>query len=373
MQVKIPKVYFSNCRENAKLNNLKKLERLFHKAGFDGVFQPSDRTAVKIHWGEPGNTTYIPVPFARTLVSLVRGCGARPFLTDTSVIYKGGRSDALLNLEAAAFNGFTMQTIGAPLIIADGLCGTDSEEIEVGGKYVKTAKIAGAIRQANSMLVISHFKGHSVVGYGGALKNLGMGCATSAGKQVLHSDVRPKVDAGKCRGDSLCIRNCPANCIVLNGELKAVIDQSRCIGCGECAAVCPEKAIPINWATTTERLQGKTAEYAFAAVKDKQGKAAYISVLMNMTADCDCYPWSDNKVIQDIGFLASTDPVAIDKASIDLFNGGMVLPGSMLEGKGDAKDKLKAMYPNVDYGYILRHAQETGLGSMEYELVKVDV
>jgi uncharacterized Fe-S center protein len=367
------KVYFSSARSGARLNGLKKVERLFYKAGFDAVFKDGGRAAVKVHWGEPGNTAFVPVPFVRVLAGLVRKAGARPFVTDTNALYTGMRHDAVENLKAASFNGFTMESLGAPVIVADGLCGTDHAPVRLDGKYVKEARIAGSIHHAKSMLVVSHFKGHMLFSFGGALKNLGMGCATSAGKNFLHCDVKPAVDRRKCRGDAVCVRHCPASCITLDAEKRAVIDHEACIGCGECVVVCPERAIPINWKATSESIQCKTAEYALAAVKNKQGRAAYVNLLINITPDCDCCDWSDNRLVQDIGYLASTDPVAADQASIDLFNAAPALPDSDLAVNPGAKDKLRALRPKIDYEIILRHAEKIGLGSREYELVKVDV
>ena len=367
------KVYFSSARSTAKLNGLRKVTRLWNRAGFDRLFAEGDRTAVKMHWGEPGNTAFVPVPFVRMLCDLVKKTGARPFVTDTNTLYAGMRHDAIANLQAAAYNGFTMESLGAPVIVADGLCGTDFVPVTVAGQFVKEAKIAGTVHHATAMLVVSHFKGHMLFSFGGALKNIGMGCATSAGKQTLHSDVIPKVDRGKCVGDSICVRHCPEGCIALDADNKAVIDQPRCIGCGECVVVCPSCAIPVNWRTASDRLQGKTAEYASATVGNKAGKVGYVNFLINITTDCDCCDWSDTRLTQDIGYLFSTDPVAIDQASIDLFNAAPVAPDSDLAAHHKAADKLKALRPEIDYTLILKHAEEIGLGTRKYELVKVDV
>ncbi|MBI5526008.1 MAG: DUF362 domain-containing protein [Deltaproteobacteria bacterium] len=367
------KVFFSSARANMKLSGLKKVERLFRRSGFERLFRDGDRTAVKVHWGEPGNAAYVPVPYIRTLADLVKKSGARPFVTDTNTLYAGMRHDAVANLRAAAFNGFTMETVGAPLVVADGLCGTDASPVEVAGTYVKEAKIAGSIRHATSMLVVSHFKGHMLFSFGGALKNLGMGCATSAGKQTLHSDVKPKVNRAECRGDAVCVRHCPEGCIVLDAEHKAVIDPERCVGCGECIVVCPHRAIPVNWRGSAARIQGKTAEYALAAVSGKEGRVGCVTFLINITTDCDCCDWSDTRLVQDIGYLASHDPVAIDQAAIDLFNAAPVAADSDLAVHARAADKLLALRPEIDYTYILSHAEKIGLGTRKYELVKVDI
>ena len=210
-------------------------------------------------------------------------------MSDTNTLYRG--HGAIANLQAAAFDGFTMETVGAPLIVADGLCGTDFVPVPVAGKYVKEAKIASAIAHATALLVVSHFKGHMLFSFGGTLKNLGMGCATSAGKQTLHSDVKPRVDRAACTGDSICVRHCPEKGIAIDADHKAVIDPSRCIGCGECVVVCPSRAIPVNWRSAAERIQGKTAEYALAAVRGKEEGWRYVNFLVDIP-DCDCCGWA---------------------------------------------------------------------------------
>jgi len=366
------KVFFTNCRASPKKNLLEKLKTLYVRAEFDRVFDENDRIAVKVHWGEKGNTSFLPVPFIRTIVDEVKKSSPYVFVTDTNTLYTGERKNAIENIRTAAHNGFTLESLGVPIIIADGLVGTDSVEVEINREYIKKAKIAGSIFHSTGMVVISHFKGHMLFSFGGAIKNLGMGCATSAGKQVLHSDIKPSVDPELCRGDSICIRHCPVKCISLKEDKKAYIDQSRCIGCGECIVVCPHRAIPENWKTSSEPLQCKTAEYALAAVSNKKGKVIYFNFLMNITADCDCCDWSDNRLTPDIGILASKDPVAIDEASIYLFNKAPISSLSVMERHQGLNDKLKALRPKIDYTIILRHAEEIGLGSRDFELIEIN-
>lgn len=366
------KVFFTNFRANPKKNLLDKIRTLYIRAEFDKVFEESDRVAVKIHWGEKGNTTFIPVPFIRTIVDEIKKTCPNIFVTDTNTLYSGERKNAIENLKTAAHNGFTIETIGAPIIVADGLTGTDAVDVEINGEYIKKAKIASSIYHSTAMAVISHFKGHMLFSFGGAIKNLGMGCATSAGKQILHSDVKPYVDEEACKGDSICIRHCPVKCITLKENKKAYIDQSQCIGCGECIVVCPHRAIPENWKTSSEPLQCKTAEYALAAIKNKTNKVIFFNFLMNITADCDCCDWSDNRLTPDIGILASKDPVAIDEASILLFNKAPVSPLSVMEKHSDTTDKLKALRPKIDYTIILKHAEKIGLGSRKFELIEIN-
>ncbi len=366
------KVFFSNFRANPRKNLLDKIRTLYLRADFDRVFEDEDRVAVKIHWGEKGNTTFIPVPFIRTIVDEIKKSTQNIFVTDTNTLYTGERKNAIENIKTAAHNGFTLESVGAPIIVADGLTGTDAVEVEINGEFIKKAKIAGSIYHSTGMAVISHFKGHMLFSFGGAIKNLGMGCATSAGKQILHSDLKPLVDEELCKGDSICIRHCPVKCITLKENNKAYIDQSRCIGCGECIVVCPHRAIPENWKTSSEPLQCKTAEYALAAVKNKTRKVIYFNFLMNITADCDCCHWSDNRLTPDIGILASFDPVAIDEASIYLFNKAPISPLSAMEKHINSEDKLKSLRPKIDYTIILKHAEKIGLGSRRFELIEVN-
>lgn len=365
------RVYFTNFRANSKKNLLEKIRTLYLRAEFDRVFDETDRVAIKIHWGERGNTTFVPVPFIRTIADEVRRSCPNIFITDTNTLYAGKRKNAIENILTAAHNGFTLESMGAPIIIADGLLGTDSVEVDINGRFIKKAKIASSIYHSTGLVVVSHFKGHMLFSFGGAIKNLGMGCATSAGKQILHSDIKPYVDEELCKGDSICIRHCPTRCISLKDNKKAYIDQSRCIGCGECIVVCPHRAIPENWKTSSEPLQCKTAEYALAAISNKMGKVIYFNFLMNITADCDCCDWSDNRLTPDIGILASKDPVAIDTASIHLFNQAPISPLSVMERHVGATDKLKALRPKIDYNIILDHAEHIGMGSRRYELIEI--
>lgn len=369
------KIFFHNARASAKRNRIQKVVELFYKAEFEKLIKKGDRVAIKVHWGEPGNVGFIPPPFVRAVVEQVQKSGGLPYVTDTNTLYTGMRRNAIQNIAAAAQNGFTGLSLGAPVIVADGISGRDFREIELPGSTVGKAKIASGILDADAMIVLSHIKGHMLFGFGGALKNLGMGCATPAGKQVLHSDLRPSVDQENCTGDGVCVKRCPQQCIQLvdrpkgsKGRHLAQIDESRCIGCGECTAACPHEAIPIRWVTSADQIQTKTAEYALAAVKDKSGKVGYINFLIQITPDCDCCDWSDNPFVPDLGFLASTDPVAIDAASTTLVREAKPLPLSKADGcQGDP---WHAVY-DIDYGIILDYAERIGMGSKKYQLIKL--
>ncbi|RME24575.1 MAG: DUF362 domain-containing protein [Deltaproteobacteria bacterium] len=372
MTNKTAKVLLHDASASPKKNRLDKLRSLFERAGFGRLISAGDRVAVKVHWGEPGNVGYLHPPYARTVVEMVRDAGGKPFVTDTNTLYVGMRRDAVDNLRAAALDGYTAETLGAPIIVADGLCGNDWRGVDVPDSLVGQAKIAAAIADADAMIVLTHVKSHMLFGFGGALKNLGMGCATPAGKQVLHSDLRPRVEPDKCHGDRICVRRCPERCIDMvdhNGRQVARIDQERCVGCGECTAACPHEAIPINWTTSPDRIFRKTAEYAWAAVQGKEGKVGYLNMMVTINPDCDCCDWNDVPFAPDLGMAASVDPVAIDAACMDILARAPAVPGSKAAGR-DAADTIRAVY-DVDYRQILGFAEKLGLGTSDYRLVKL--
>ncbi len=366
----VSRVYFTDMRASSQNNIIKKISRLFKEAGFDKIFSKNDFVALKMHWGEYGNIAIIPPPIIRCIVDNVKSYGGKPFLTDTNTLYSGGRRNAVDNIFTAAFNGFSLLSVNAPIIIADGLVGKDYVRVKIDGKHFKEAKIASGIWHANSILTITHFKGHMLFGFGGTIKNLGMGSAVPAGKQTLHSDVLPIVEESKCVGCGLCIQHCPESAIAINSYGKARIESKKCIGCGECTAICPHRAIPINWKSDEKTVQEKTVEYALASLKNKEGKCGFFNFLINISPDCDCGNWNDSDIVPDIGILASIDPVAIDVASVDLVNNAIPLPNSRLENKMQAKDKFVAIH-GKEWRFAIEYAEKVGLGSSKYELIKI--
>jgi len=359
-------VYFTDMRTKEGANLLKKTENLFQKAGLDQCISPKDLVAIKIHWGEVGNLAYLAPPLVRSVVDLAKNCGGKPFITDSNTLYRGGRRNALDNILTAYRNGFTMETVGAPIIVADGLKGMDYVKVSGKGTFFKELKISSAIYHADAMIVLTHFKGHLLMGFGGAIKNLGMGCASPAGKQTMHSDLRPKVKKKACIGCGACIDHCPTEAAQMGEDGKAFIDKDLCIGCGDCTAVCPSDAIPIRWKTDGLAVQEKTAEYALAAIHGKKDKCGFLNFLMKISPDCDCFSWNDTPIVPDIGILASKDPVAIDQASIDLVNQAPGLANSQLKNP-NAPDKFHDIH-GINWMPLLEFGEKLGLGSRQFSL-----
>lgn len=382
------KVYYSNLRCKPGLNLLKKLRNLVKAAGIEKINFEGQYTAVKLHFGEPGNMAYIRPNYVSTVVDLLNSLGAKTFLTDSNTLYKGRRDNAVDHLRSAMVNGFNPIAVNANVIIADGLKGTNYAAIPIeGAKYCPVPKIGQAVADADIIVSISHFKGHEQAGFGGALKNLGMGCASIAGKLELHSSSQPKVNVDNCIGCKICEKNCNHGAISVGPDRKAVIDYAKCVGCGQCVALCQyEGAVLAEW-DTSEVLNCKIAEYTKAVLKGKPN--FHISLIMNVSPECDCWGHNDLAVVPDLGMMASFDPVALDQACADLVNKAPVINGWMPAsasvsgdcgcGCGDAhahahghkEEVFKFLHPDTDWQSGLEYAQQIGLGSREYELIEV--
>lgn len=372
-------VYFASIRARRfRDNKVSKVKRLYEAVKPENFFSKNQLVALKLHFGEMGNDTFLNPVFVRAIVDLVKAEGGKPFLTDTNTLYLGSRKNAVDHLETALRHGFGYAATNAPIIIADGLTDENYAEVKIEKKHFTKAYIAGAIQDAHSMVVLSHFKGHEMAGFGGAIKNLAMGCANARGKKEQHS-TRPVADPKKCIGCGACLAVCPEDAITLVGG-KAVIDGEACIGCGECMTVCPVKAIILDWSSELLDFTEKMVEYAYAAVKDKPGRVLYINFLLNITPDCDCVPWSDAPLVPDIGILASTDPVAIDQASLDLVSGACTQPDCLFHEtvqQGEVQDSpssedLFTKMRRETLGQVqLSYGKEIGLGSREYELIEI--
>lgn len=360
------KVHFAGVhgRHKSRLDNV---ETLFDRADFAALIAPGDLVAIKIHFGERGNTAFLSPLYVRRVVDKVKAAGGRPFLTDTNTLYVGSRANAVDHLTTAIENGFSYSTVGAPLVIADGLNGHDFIEVPIDGKHFDTVKIGSAIREADAVIALSHVKGHEATGFGGALKNVGMGSGSRGGKQNMHSDILPSVDEEKCSSCERCTEWCPAEAISVHSA--AVIDQTKCLGCGECTVSCPTRAIGINWKTEPHLIQEKVAEYALGVITGKQTKVGFMNFIINIVPDCDCWSWNDAPVVPDIGMVASTDIVAVDQASVDLVNLTEGIQGERLTDPAST-DKFRLM-SGIDWEIQLNHAERLGIGSRKYELVRI--
>jgi len=352
------KVYFVKARgEDGDTSLGKKAEILFRRLGLEEEIGKDSLVGLKVHFGEKGNPGYLRPAWMAPLVNRIRKRTERAFLTDTNTLYIGQRSNAAQHLRLAAEHGFTMETLGVPVVIGDGLVGAESLEVPVPGPRVRKAKIAAAFGHTDILLCLSHFTGHVLTGFGAALKNLGMGCASRAGKLEQHSDVHPRVNPDLCRDCGVCLEHCPADALEeKNGHVEII--QEKCIGCGECLAVCSVGAVKMSWDGDNRRVMEKMAEYALAARKALKGKAGFINFLVNITKDCDCMSRTGKVIAGDLGILASLDPVAADQASVDL----------LLEASG--KDFLREAN-DVDWSVQLQHAERVGLGRRSYSLVEL--
>jgi uncharacterized Fe-S center protein len=364
-------VYFASLRAfSDHESTTAKVRRLFDSAGFAGAIRPKDKTAIKLHFGESGNDGFISPVYVRQVVEKVKACEALPFLTDTNTLYRGSRSNAVEHIGTAILHGFDYAVAGAPVIIADGLDGKNTRRVKIAGKHFQEVTIAGDIAAADSMIVLSHFKGHIVSGFGGAIKNLAMGCAPPEGKRAQHN-ARPFTIPENCTGCASCMKVCPKDAITIQKK-KSAIDHHRCIGCFECMHACPENAIDINWETEIPGFMERMVEYAHGALQGKLNRCGFMNFLIRITPDCDCFPFSDAPIVPDIGILASTDPVAIDAASFDLVNRQQGFTDSLLAAHHhQGGDKFKGVHPQTDGERQLRYAEEIGMGSRSYELLTI--
>ncbi|MCL2390946.1 MAG: DUF362 domain-containing protein, partial [Endomicrobia bacterium] len=310
--------------------------------------------AVKIHFGEDGNEGYIKPEYVAPVVKIAREKTAFPFLTDSSTIYVGKRSDAYHHVLLANKHGFTIEACGCPVIIGDGLKGNNKQDVEVNLKHFKTVSIGRDIVQSDSFIFMNHFKGHEISGFGGAIKNIGMGCASKEGKYAMHNSAKPTVKASKCTACGMCVKNCYQQALKLENK-KIVMNKNKCVGCGQCIVSCAFGVFGLNWDEDPKIVQEKIVEYAAGVLKNK--KASYINFLNHISKDCDCFSIKNPPLMEDVGIVAGEDPVAVDQASYDLVN------------KIYGKNFFKKIHPDVNPEIQLEYAEKIGLGTRDYELV----
>jgi uncharacterized Fe-S center protein len=365
-------VWFAPMRTSKKDSLVTRAGRLLERAGLSEAIEEGDIVAVKLHFGEAGNTGFVNPIFLREVVARIKAQGGKPFLTDANTLYRGQRANAVEHLATAIHNGFSFATVDAPLIIADGLDGKDGVDVPLeNSMHFESVRIGAAAVHADAMVVVTHVKGHEATGFGGVLKNVGMGLGTRAAKQRMHSDLKPEVTAEKCTACGRCVKSCPVQAIAIGPDRVARIDYELCYGCGECVASCPYGAIGIQWKTEPQAIQEKIVEHVAGAVAGKEGKVVYLSFITDVSPDCDCWSFSDAPVVANIGVLASTDPVAIDQASYDLVTKAPGLPNSRGEGMVAGDDKFLAI-TGIDGTHAMRYAEEMGLGTRAYEIKTLD-
>jgi uncharacterized Fe-S center protein len=364
-------VYFADLQTTVSRNLLDKVGELLDKVELPSRVKSKGTVAIKLHFGERGNTAYVRPVFLRRIVERVRAAGGNPFLTDTNTLYGGSRRNAVSHLITAEENGFAISVVGAPLIIADGLMGNAAVRVPIAGRIYQEVSIAHAIFYADALVVVTHVKGHELSGFGGAIKNLGMGCASREGKLNQHSTLGPAIKRKTCVGCKTCVSWCAYGAIEMRDK-KAFINPDRCVECGECIVICPEGAIQIQWNEAAPAFQRKMVEYALGALKNKEKRTTFISFITQVSPFCDCYGNSDTPLVGDIGVLASDDPVAIDQAAIDLVNAQPGNPSSpYTKDLAPGADKFRAVHHEVDGTVQLAYGEEMGLGQRGYDLVNI--
>ncbi|MEF9939832.1 MAG: DUF362 domain-containing protein [Clostridium sp.] len=363
-------VYYTNLRTTFNENLLQKLSRLVKKAGMlDQIDFKNKYTAIKIHFGEPGNLAYLRPNYSKVIVDLIKEQGGKVFLTDCNTLYVGGRKNALDHLDSAYTNGYNPFATGCHILIADGLKGTDEVLVPIDGEYVKEAKIGRAIMDADIFISLSHFKGHEATGFGGALKNIGMGCGSRAGKMEMHNATSPFVRQDPCIGCGACQRNCAHGAITLTNK-KAFIDEEQCVGCGRCIGVCPVDAVDNHGDESNDILNKKIAEYSFAVLKDRPH--FHISLVVDVSPYCDCHSENDAAIVPDVGMFASFDPVALDLACADAVNRQPAIAGSILSERNQCHhDHFTDVHPETNWMVALEHAEKMGLGTRNYKLIEI--
>ncbi len=368
-------VYFTDFHITPREPLPQKLHRLMKTAGFEQIDFADRYAAIKIHFGELGNLAYLRPQYAKVVADYVRELGGKAFLTDCNTLYVGSRKNALDHMDTAYLNGFSPLQTGCHVIIADGLKGADETIVPIDLPYIKEAKIGRALMDADVVISLTHFKGHEEAGFGGALKNLGMGGGSRAGKMEQHCEGKPVVKTERCIGCGSCARICAHDGPVIENG-KARIDHNKCVGCGRCLAACPKDAVAASMWNSAAILSCKIAEYTYAVVKNRP--AFHISLICDVSPFCDCHAANDVPIIPDVGMLASFDPVALDQACVDLCNKMPVCEGSRLDRHIKAHwdedpnhEYFHLNHPDAEWEAGLVHAEEIGLGSRQYELIRI--
>jgi len=370
------KVYFTDFRTTYMGENMPaKLKRLARAAGIEQIDMEGKFVAIKMHFGELGNISYLRPNYAKAIADLVKELGGKPFLTDCNTMYPGSRKNAIEHLYCAWENGFTPMTVGCPVIIGDGLRGTDDIAVPLeGGEYTKAALIGRAVMDADIFISLTHFKGHEITGFGGTIKNIGMGCGSRAGKTDMHAASKPKLSSELCRGCRHCLTECANGGLVYDEAAhKMTMDEAACVGCGRCLGACNFDAISFAQDQAVDILNAKMAEYTKAVINGREN--FHLSLVTDVSPYCDCHPENDAPILPDIGMFASFDPVALDQACADACLNAEPIRNSVLgdhlhtEGFADHHDHFTNTTPESAWETQLSHGEKIGLGSRTYELI----
>lgn len=354
------RVYFAKVAESDTVDAVSdKLAHLIDESRVFNFLEDGETAAVKIHFGEEGNTGHVRPEHAGVVCRKIIAKGGKPFLVDTNTLYRGMRIDSAGHIKLARKHGFTKKACGAEVVVPDDTRKGNVSEVKIDSDFFKSAKIASIFLKSDAIVSLAHFKGHIMTGFGGSLKNIGMGCASREGKLAQHSTVTPIVDVKKCKGCMACVKACPSDAIYSEG-LRVVIDPAKCIGCATCIAVCANNAIEVDWESGGAELQEKMIDYASAVLSQKKGRLAFINFATRITKECDCLAKDDPSIIPDIGIFASRDPVSVDKACYD----------ACVNASG-GRDIFRVVHPDRDASRQLKYAHKKGLGSLDYELIEL--
>ncbi|GAB6162796.1 DUF362 domain-containing protein [Desulfothermus naphthae] len=365
-------VFFWNLRTSFKAPYEKKIKKLLSTAGFLEKIESKDLVAIKMHFGEKGTTSFISPIWVQPIVKILKKSGAKCFLTDTNTLYVGDRGEAVSHVLRATKHGFDPAIVGAPVIIADGLKSTNEIVLNYQGKHFEKYYFGKDFFETDAMVNLSHFKGHELTGFGGAIKNIGMGCASRKGKMQQHRGLGLKVKRENCVGCGRCIESCQAKALSLDDENKIVIDNEKCVGCANCLLACRNNAIYIDWKVDVKVFLERLTEYFAAFISNFKKPIIHINFIMNVSPLCDCAGFSDAPICPDIGVVASYDPVAVDKASLDMVNQAIATNvGQYKEDPTKHLDKFKAVHPHTMGEYLLEYAEKLGVGQRKYELVNI--
>lgn len=367
------KVFFWNLRASVKAPLHKRMRSLLKAVKADKHITEGDLAAIKLHFGEHGTTGFLRPLWIKPILDFLRESGAKPFLTDASTLYVGQRGEAVSHALCAAHHGWDPLMLDAPVIIADGLKGSDEIAVPVNGKHIEDAYIASGIAEADYFVSVNHFKGHELAGYGGALKNIGMGCASKKGKMHQHFSTGPVIKPDLCEACEACLKVCKPKALYLDETTgKIALNAEKCVGCGGCFVACKHGGLEVDWKIGVQEFLERMMEYSLAVIKTQDKPCLHVNFVMDVVPDCDCVGFTDAPICPDIGVLVSLDPVAVDQASMDLVSQATPLyPSQLPFGITPGQNKFSAIHQHVPEHFGLDYAEHLGLGSREYELVSM--